>query len=84
MSMRWIKSVLIDGQKSSLEIFLGEHIIGDKTYVRIGQTPEEWFVNRFNDRTSIISQGKTILQKHLHGRTVTDLKQKPFCWDADD
>ena len=42
MSIRWVRNVLIDGEKSTVEIQLGARIIGDKCYTRINNEVEKW------------------------------------------
>ena len=56
MSIRWIKNVIIDGEKSTIEIQLGDKKIGDKCYTRISNELEVYFNNRSEVRDDIIAQ----------------------------
>jgi hypothetical protein len=44
MSIRWIKNVLIDREKSTIEIQIGDRRIGDKCYTRINTETESWIL----------------------------------------
>ena len=80
MSVRWIRNVLIDGQKSTIEIQLGEKFIGDKCYTRINDEMEVWFENIYDTRNDIIAQGVDYLKKRLDGRKVTYPDGQPYDW----
>ena len=80
MSIRWVKNVLIDGAKSSLEIQIGDKRIGDKCYTRINNELESWFENMSDDRDEIIDSGIEILQKRLAGKKVTTPEGPDFDW----
>jgi hypothetical protein len=80
MSIRWIRNLVIDGEKSTLELQLGERKIGDKCYTRIGKELEQWFENAFETRDDIITQGIDILKSRLEGREVTYPDGKPYDW----
>jgi hypothetical protein len=80
MSIRWIRNVIIEGQKTSLEVQMGDRIIGDKTYTRVGKELENWFENRSNDKNQIVEQGKGILKERLAGKKITTLEGKLYDW----
>jgi len=80
MSIRWLRNVLIDGQKSTIEIQLGDRHIGDKCYTRINEEVEMWFENIYNTRGDIIAQGIDILKKRLSNRSVTFSDGNPYDW----
>ncbi|MFW6245605.1 MAG: hypothetical protein ACOC36_06930 [Fibrobacterota bacterium] len=69
MSIRWIRNVLIDGEKSTVEIQIGDKRIGDKCYTRIDEELEEWFENIYSTRDDIIAQGVDILKNDSMERT---------------
>ena len=71
MSIRWIKNVVIDEEKSTIEIQLGDKKIGDKCYTRISNDVESYFNNISETRDEIIAQGIDILKKKLEGKKVT-------------
>lgn len=50
MSLRWIRNVIIDGEKCTIEIQVGDKKIGDKCYTRINTEVEQWFENNFDTR----------------------------------
>ena len=54
MSIRWIKNLIIDGEKSTIEIQIGDKKIGDKCYTRINNEVECWLA--FMIRNDIIAQ----------------------------
>lgn len=80
MAIRWIKNVLIDGEKSTVEIQIGDQFIGDKAYTRINQETESWFNTRFVERIPIINQGLKILQERLAGKSVKKPDGSDFEW----
>jgi hypothetical protein len=80
MSIRWIKNVLIDGEKSTIEIQIGDRRIGDKCYIRINKETEAWFHNLSDTRADIIAQGVELLKKRLEGKAVTYPDGKAFDW----
>lgn len=80
MSIRWIRNVLIDGEKSKVEIQIGDRRIGDKCYTRINDDMEQWFDNNHDTRNDIISQGITILKKQLQSKEVTYPDGKEYDW----
>jgi hypothetical protein len=80
-SMRWIHNILIEGERSSIEIMLGTKQLGDRCNVRINQEPEIWFNPYSSDKHEILSKGKDILKKRLQGKALTFLDGAPFDWD---
>lgn len=71
MAIRWMKNVIIDNEKSTLEIQLGDRKLGDKCYTRVNNEIEQWFENLSDTRDDIIAQGLDILKQRLNGKTVT-------------
>ena len=71
MSIRWVKNLLINGEKSTIEIQIGDKKIGDKCYIRINHETEIWFENISDTRNDIIAQGIDMLRKRLESRSVT-------------
>jgi hypothetical protein len=71
MAIRWMKNVLIDGLKSTIEIQLGDRKLGDKCYTRINDEVEQWFGSLSDARDDIIAQGLDILKKRLDGKQVS-------------
>lgn len=80
MSIRWIKNVVIDGEKSTLEIQLGDKKIGDKCYTRISNDVESYFNNISETRDEIISEGVDILKKKLEGKKVAYPDGRDYDW----
>jgi hypothetical protein len=81
MSIRWLRNVVIDGQKSTIEVQLGDRRIGDKCYTRINDEVESWFDNYCGeDRAQIIAQGASILKARLNGRNVTYPNGQQYDW----
>lgn len=80
MSIRWIRNVLIDGEKSTVEIQIGDRRIGDKCYTRINEELEEWFENIYSTRDDIIAQGVDILRKRLDGKNITYPDGQSYDW----
>ncbi|MBN1578938.1 MAG: hypothetical protein JW913_20420 [Chitinispirillaceae bacterium] len=80
MSIRWLRNVIIDNRKSTIEIQVGDKKIGDKCYTRINQETETWFENSYHERSDIIAQGIDILKKRLRDRTVTNPDGSPYAW----
>ena len=80
MSIRWVKNVIIDGKKSTVEVQIGARHIGDKCYTRIGTETEAWFDTDSGNRDEIIAEGIKILKGRLEGKIVTDPDQKKFDW----
>lgn len=80
MSIRWVKNVIIDGRKSTVEVQIGARRIGDKCYTRIGTETESWFDTDSDDRDAIIAEGIAILKRRLEGKTVTYPDRRKFDW----
>ena len=80
MSIRWVQNILIDKEKSMIEVQIGDRRIGDKCYTRINTELERWFQNVSDNREDIIAQGIDILKKRLEGRTVAYPDGRPFDW----
>jgi len=80
MSIRWIRNVVVDGEKTALEIQLGEKRIGDKCYTRVGDQVERWFNNTGIEREDIIRQGMEILKKRLSGKSIAYPDGREFDW----
>lgn len=81
MSIRWLKNVIIDDEKSTVEIQIGDRKIGDKCYTRINQELEVWFENVSEMRADIIAQGIEILRSRLDGKKVTFPDGTPYDWN---
>lgn len=80
MSIRWIRNLVIDGEKSSLEIQIGDKRIGDKCYVRVNNEVEIWFNNLFSSREEIIAQGIDLLKQKLKDRDTTYPDGREYDW----
>ena len=80
MSIRWIRNILLEGDKGTLEILLGDREISDKCYVRINNGPEIWFIPQGETRDQIIDQGIGLLKKHLNGKKIANLNGEDFSW----
>lgn len=80
MSIRWVRNVVIDNQKSTIEVQVGDKKIGDKCYTRINNETEAWFDNISESRSDIIAQGIDILKKRLEGRSVTNPDGTYYEW----
>jgi len=80
MSIRWLRNVVIDGEKSTVEIQVGDRHIGDKCYTRINDEVEAWFDNYYDGRGEIIAQGVDILRNRLAGKTLTYPDGRPYDW----
>lgn len=81
MSIRWLRNVIIESEKSTIEVQVGDRKIGDKCYTRINQELELWFENLYETRTDIIAQGVDILKKRLNGKIVTNPDGTPYEWN---
>lgn len=80
MSIRWIRNLIIDGEKSTIEIQIGNRRIGDKCYTRINNEVESWFENIYDSRNDIIAQGLDILKKRLESKNVTYPDGRLYDW----
>jgi hypothetical protein len=81
MSIRWLKNVIIDNEKSTIEVQVGDRKIGDKCYTRINQELEQWFENIYETRADIIAQGIDILKKRLKNKKITNPDGTLYEWD---
>ena len=80
MSIRWIRNVMIDGEKSMLEVQIGDRRIGDKCYVRVNNEVEKWFDNSKTIREEVIAQGVEILKGRLAGKKITYADGREYDW----
>ena len=80
MAIRWMKNVIIDNKKCTLEIQLVDRILGDKCYTRLKNEVEQWFENLSDTRDDIIEQGLDILKERLRGKTVLYPNGTPYDW----
>jgi hypothetical protein len=80
MAIRWMKNVIIDGEKGSIEIQLGDRKLGDKCYTRINNEIELWFDNISDTRDDIIAQGLDILKQRLDGKKINGVNGFPYDW----
>ena len=80
MAIRWMRNVIVDDEKSTLEIQLGDKKMGDKCYTRIGNEVEAWFANMYETRDDIIAQGLDLLRKKLETKKVTYPDGSPYDW----
>jgi hypothetical protein len=80
MSIRWVRNVVIDNQKSTIEVQVGDKKIGDKCYIRINNETEVWFENISESRSDIIAQGIDMLKKRLENRNVTNPDGTRYEW----
>jgi hypothetical protein len=80
MAIRWMKNVIIDGEKGSIEIQLGDRKLGDKCYTRINNEIELWFDNISDTRDDIIAQGLDILKQRLDGKKINGVNGLPYDW----
>jgi hypothetical protein len=80
MSLRWIRNIVVDGQKSTIEIQIGDKKIGDKCYTRINTEVELWFENIFDTRNDIIAQGIDLLKKRLERKQITYPDGRTYDW----
>lgn len=80
MSIRWIRSVTVDGRQTTLEVMLGASKIADKCYVRVNQEDEFWFHPSTDSREAILQQGIDMLKSRLSGKQVTASNGSAFHW----
>jgi len=80
MSIHWIRNILIDEKKTTIEILMGDHEISDKCYVRVNSGKEHWFVPKGESRAEIMQQGIDILKRKFEGKTVTQSNGEEFDW----
>lgn len=81
MSIRWIRNVLVDGRRTTLEVFLGFEKISDRCYVRVGTEEEFWFTPHEDSREGILREGLDMLRRRLEGRSVQGPPGLPFQWN---
>jgi hypothetical protein len=80
MAIRWMKNLMIDGTKSTIEIQLGDRKLGDKCYTRVNNEIELWFENFSDLRDDILAQGLDILKQRLEDKSVTYQNGTPYDW----
>ncbi len=80
-SIRWIRNILANEHKYTIEILIGAELISDKCYVRINKEPELWFSPESDDRDIIVQRGVEILKKRFEGLAVTLPNGKPYNWE---
>jgi hypothetical protein len=80
MAIRWMKNVIIDNVKSTIEVQLGDRKLGDKCYTRINNEIEQWFDNFSDTREDVIAQGLDILKQRLEGKTVKTQSGTAYDW----
>jgi len=80
MSIRWIKNVVIDKEKTTIEIQIGDRKIGDKCYTRISNETELYFTNAYDSRADIIAQGLDILKRRLESSKVLYPDGSEYDW----
>ena len=80
MAIRWMKNLMIDGSKSTIEIQLGDRKLGDKCYTRVNNEIELWFENFSDLRDDILAQGLDILKQRLEDKSVTYQNGTPYDW----
>ncbi len=81
MSIRWIRNVLVDGEKTTLEILLGQLEISDKCYIRVNSGNEQWFTPLGENRDDILSQGIQLLKKQFANKDLSQPSGQSFQWD---
>ncbi len=80
MSIRWIRNILLDGKKTTIEVMLGAGKIADKCYVRIDGQSETWFTPSGGSRDEILNEGIHLLKNRLDGRAVYSSQGSEFNW----
>ncbi len=80
MSIRWIRSVVVDGRQATLEVLLGDRSIADKCYIRVNQDEELWFRPSTDNREAILQQGIDMLKDRLAGKNVLGSNGSAFPW----
>lgn len=79
-SIRWIRSVLVEGVPTTFEIMIGTASIADKCYVRVNAESEYYFKPEVDSREVIVAQGVEILKARFDGKNVTTADGHPFSW----
>ncbi|MBF0430400.1 MAG: hypothetical protein HQK83_03925 [Fibrobacteria bacterium] len=80
MSIRWIRNILVDDEKTTIEIMLGNEKISDKCYIKINNSSEQWFTPHEETRHAIMAQGIALLKKQMEGKNITTPSGSPFDW----
>jgi hypothetical protein len=80
MSIRWIRNVIIDNEKSTIEIQIGDKKIGDKCYTRVSNEVELYFENMMEGRDDIVAQGLDILRKRLESKKIAYPDGRDYDW----
>ncbi|MFP4520815.1 MAG: hypothetical protein ACLFQK_01590 [Fibrobacterota bacterium] len=80
MPFRVLKNLMIDGSPEIVEIQLGDHVIGDKAYVRIGKSTERWFNPSETSREGVIKESMEFMKEILKGKNVNYEDGRPFDW----
>ncbi|MGD9202505.1 MAG: hypothetical protein PVI26_13160 [Chitinispirillia bacterium] len=80
MSIKWIRNIVIDDEKTTIEIQIGNRKIGDKCYTRISNEIEVYFNNIYDTRDDIVAQGLDILKRRLEGKKVTYPDGREYNW----
>lgn len=85
MAIMWAKNVIIDNEPSTIEIFLGERFIGDRTYYKITGAEPVWFrventpVSQIT-RNNLIEYALKKMKNELAGREIKQLDGSNFDW----
>jgi len=79
-SLRWIRNILVDGEKVTMEIVLGVDYLGHRCYAKINKDSEIWFECVSTERSEIIEKGKNVLKKALKGKSLTFGDGSPYNW----
>jgi hypothetical protein len=82
MSIHWIRDILINGEKKKLNIQLGYHHIGDRSYAQVVGEAEIWFNCNSKVRNDVLLVGLKLLKDKLANRKLQYLDGSPFCWDG--
>ncbi len=80
MSIHWIRNVLVEGEKTTIELRLGDRKIGDRCYFRIGTGLEQWFPTESEDRDQVTKEGIEKLKEHLKGKKLNYPDGRPYDW----
>ena len=81
MSLRWIRNVVVDGEKATLEIQLGEKRIGDKSYARVNKEVETWYNAPYFERDKVLEEGKKLLKDRFANRIIKYPDGRDFNWE---
>lgn len=81
MSIRWIRNILVNGKKTTVEVLLGTREISDKCYVRIDNGPEHWFSPKGETRDDVLQQGINYLRTEFDGKKVETPTGDPYSWN---